>query len=94
MDLGWKEAGPIDVGGRTRALAVDVTNPNTILAGGVSGGMWKSTDKGATWQMKSTTSQVLSVTSLAQDPRPGNTNTWYYASGEYRGSANDRGRTA
>lgn len=93
MDLGWKEAGPIDVGGRTRALAVDVTDPNTILAGGVSGGMWKSTDKGATWQMKSTTSQVLSVTSVAQDPRAGQTNTWYYASGELLGSADDRGHT-
>lgn len=94
MDLGWKEAGPVDVGGRTRALAVDVTNPNTILAGGVSGGIWKSTDKGATWQMKSTTSQILSVTSIAQDTRSGHTDTWYYTSGEYSGSANDRGRTA
>jgi PKD domain/Secretion system C-terminal sorting domain len=91
MDLGWKEAGPVDVGGRTRALAIDVTDPNTIIAGGVSGGMWKSTDKGATWQMKSTTSQVLSVTSVAQDIRSGHTDTWYYASGEARGSAHHRG---
>jgi hypothetical protein len=94
MDLGWKEAGPVDVGGRTRALAVDVTNPNTILAGGVSGGMWKSTDKGAIWEMKSTTSQVLSVTSVAQDPRAGHTNTWYYASGEWDGSGPDLGYNA
>ena len=94
MDLGWKEAGPYDVGGRTRALAIDITDPNTILAGGVSGGMWKSTDKGATWQMKSTTSQVLSVTSIAQDTRSGHTNTWYYASGEARGSAHHRGNSS
>ena len=33
--------------------------------------------------MKSTTSQILSVTPLAQDPRPGQTNTWYYGTGEY-----------
>lgn len=89
MDLGWKEAGPVDVGGRTRALAIDVNDPNTIIAGGVSGGIWKSTDKGATWQMKSTTSQILSVTSLAQDTRSGHTNNWYYATGEYQGSAGD-----
>ena len=29
-NISWKEAGPYDVGGRTRALAVDVKNPNTI----------------------------------------------------------------
>jgi hypothetical protein len=92
-DLGWKEAGPRDVGGRTRALAIDVTNSNTIIAGGVSGGIWKSTDKGATWQMKSTTSQILSVTSVVQDPRAGQTNTWYYATGEFDGTAGDQGYT-
>ena len=85
MDLGWKEAVQYDVGGRTRALAIDINDPNTIIAGGVSGGIWKSTDKGATWQMKSTTSQVLSVTSIAQDPRNGQTNNWYYATGEFLG---------
>lgn len=79
----WKEAGPNDVGGRTRALAIDVTDPNTILAGGVSGGMWKSTDNGATWKIKSTPLQVLSVTSIAQDKRPGFTDNWYYVCGEY-----------
>ncbi len=93
MDLGWKEAGPNDVGGRTRALAIDITNPNIIIAGGVSGGIWKSTDKGATWTIKSTTDQNLSVTSVAQDTRQGHTNTWYYASGEFLGSAQDMGYT-
>ncbi|MEE9429585.1 MAG: T9SS type A sorting domain-containing protein [Melioribacteraceae bacterium] len=88
-ELGWQEAGPSNVGGRTRALAVDLTNSNTIIAGGASGGIWKSTDKGSTWTMKSTTSQILSVTSIAQDPRNGQTNTWYYSTGEFSGSAAD-----
>ncbi|MFO7445292.1 MAG: sialidase family protein [Ignavibacteriaceae bacterium] len=91
----WNEAGPYDVGGRTRALAVDVTNPNTILAGGASGGIWKSTDNGESWVLKSGTSNILSVTTIAQDPRPGFTNIWYYASGEYMGgSGEDLGSTA
>ncbi len=96
MDLGWKEAGPNDVGGRTRALAIDITDPNTIIAGGVSGGIWKSTNKGATWQMKSTTNQILSVTTVAQDPRSGYTNNWYYGTGEFfwGNSAQDRGEYA
>ncbi|MFH1196808.1 MAG: PKD domain-containing protein [bacterium] len=83
----WQEAGPKDVGGRTRALAVDKTNPNVIIAGGVSGGIWKSTDKGVTWAMKSSPEDFLSVTSIAQDPRSGSTNIWYYTTGEYDGNS-------
>ena len=95
VNLNWKEAGPNDVGGRTRALAVDVTNPNVIIAGGVSGGIWKSTDNGASWKLKSSPSTILSVTSIAQDTRPGFTNIWYYSTGELGGnSGNDLGFTA
>jgi len=87
----WQNAGPLDIGGRTRALAVDVSNDQTIIAGGVSGGIWKSTDGGSTWSLKSNPNQQLSVTALAQDPRPGHTNVWYYGAGEFRGnSASDR----
>jgi len=94
-DLVWKEAGPNDVGGRTRALAIDKTNSSVIIAGGVSGGIWKSINNGTSWTMKSTTNQVLSVTSLAQDPRTGNTNNWYYTTGEFSGnSAADRSQKA
>ncbi len=93
--LTWAEAGPNNVGGRTRALAVDVTNPNVIIAGGISGGIWKSTNNGATWVLKSSTSQILSITSIAQDPRSGSTQNWYYTTGEFDGnSARDRGGSA
>lgn len=89
----WSETGPFDVGGRTRALAVDRRDPNVILAGGVSGGIWKSTDGGETWALKSDPAQQLSVTSLAQDPT--SPDVWYYTTGEYRGnSASDRGFVA
>jgi len=39
------------VGGRSRALELDVSDGayQTILAGGVSGGMWRTTDGGANW---------------------------------------------
>jgi len=91
----WQFAGPVDVGGRTRALAVDVTNSNTLLAGGVSGGIWKSTDGGNSWSLKNTPLEPLSVTSLAQDTRSGHTDTWYYTTGEHNGnSATDRGSVA
>ncbi len=91
----WKEAGPNDVGGRTRALAIDHTNSNTIIAGGVSGGIWKSTDGGQTWTLKTAMDVPLGVTWIAQDPRSGQNATWYYTSGEYSGSsADDRGSVA
>ena len=93
-NITWKEAGPVDVGGRTRALAVDLKNPNIVIAGGVSGGIWKSTDNGSSWSLKSTTNQLLSITAIAQDPRDGQTNTWYASGGEFDGSAQDLGYTA
>jgi len=89
----WTFSGPNDVGGRTRALGIDQRDPDVIIAGGVSGGIWKSTDGGSTWTMKTDPSQNMSVTWIAQDPT--NPDVWYYASGEFNGnSASDRGHTA
>ncbi|MCA9742611.1 MAG: T9SS type A sorting domain-containing protein [Deferribacteres bacterium] len=85
--LQWVHRGPYNVGGRTRALAVDVSNENVILAGGVSGGMWRSDDAGNSWQRTTDLAVLPSVTSIAQDTRPGKTNVWYYGTGELFGSA-------
>jgi len=91
----WVEAGPSDVGGRTRTLVVDAADSRTLLVGGITGGIWKSIDKGITWRSVSVPGQDPGVTALAQDPRPGHTNTWYYGSGEWRGdfASSDRGST-
>ena len=83
----WREVGPTDVGGRTRALAVDVRDPDIIMAGGVSGGVWKSTDGGQTWELKTGMDVPLSVTWIAQDPRSGYQDTWYYTTGEFSGNS-------
>lgn len=91
----WTEAGPNDVGGRTRALAYDAGNPATILAAGVSGGIWKSTNGGASWRLVTSAAEGVGFTALAQDPRPGFRNYWYAAGGEYTGgSQSGRGGTA
>lgn len=47
----WIEIGPSNVGGRTRAILIDKNDPTgeTVWAGGVSGGLWKSTDGGNSW---------------------------------------------
>ncbi len=44
----WREIGPMRAG-RTRALAGVASEPSTFYFGGVNGGVWKTTDGGATW---------------------------------------------
>lgn len=87
QNLDWSRRGPYNVGGRTRALTIDVTNENVINAAGVSGGMWRSIDGGQSWTKTTLPGELHSVTCLIQDTRAGKTNTWYYGAGEYRGSA-------
>jgi len=79
----WKLRGPINIGGRTRALAIDVLDENKILIGGVSGGMWRSDDGGETWLKTTRPEQLQSVSCLAQDIRAGKENVWYQGTGEY-----------
>lgn len=45
-NLVWEERGPIDVGGRTRAIMIDPNDPThqTVWVGSVSGGLWKVTN--------------------------------------------------
>ncbi|HTP12597.1 MAG TPA: hypothetical protein VMM37_03180, partial [Bacteroidota bacterium] len=65
--LTWSSRGPYNQGGRTRALAYDLSDAtgNTILAGGVSGGMWRSTDGGASWtRTSSLADSIQSVSCL------------------------------
>ncbi|WP_282079777.1 T9SS type A sorting domain-containing protein [Aquimarina algiphila] len=83
----WQNRGPYNVGGRTRALAIDRTNENIILAGGVSGGLWRSTNGGESWRKVTNRRQSPSITCIIQDPRPGQHNTWYYGSGERFGNS-------
>jgi photosystem II stability/assembly factor-like uncharacterized protein len=87
----WKSRGPFNVGGRTRALALDVTNENIILAGGVSGGLYRSTDGGQTWREATNDRQAPSITAIAQDTRKNRTNIWYYATGERLGNSASAG---
>lgn len=78
----WQNRGPYNQGGRTRAVALDVTDTNTILVGQVTGGMWRSTNGGQSFTQSITPQQLHSCTCVAQDTRPGNTNVWYYGTGE------------
>ena len=85
--LTWTARGPYNIGGRTRALGIDVLNDSILLAGSVSGNMWRSTDQGNNWTAVSTPQQIHDITCIAQDPRPNHTSTWYYGTGEAYGAS-------
>lgn len=83
----WNERGPVNQGGRTRAIAVDLDDESVLLAGAVSGGMWRSEDTGTTWTRVTDIGTMQSVTCVVQDSRPGTRNVWYYGTGEYRANS-------
>ncbi len=84
--LQWTERGPFNIGGRSRTFAADVEHPGVLIAGCVDGGIWKSTDDGASWKLKLTPQQTHSTSCIAQDTRPGKRHLWYVGTGEFRGS--------
>jgi len=85
--LNFSQRGPWNVGGRTRALAIDVSNENVLIAGSCSGGMWRSTDQGQSWTPTTSNVQYKSVSCVTQDIRVGHQNVWYYGSGEAFGAS-------
>ncbi len=64
QDLSFRFMGPA-VGNRISAAAGVVGDPNTSYAGAASGGVWKSTDKGATWAPISDAMPVQAIGALA-----------------------------
>lgn len=76
--LKWESAGPDNIGGRTRAMLIDRNNPNILYAGGVAGGLWKSTNKGASWYIVDAQAENMNIASICQT----NDGTIYYGTGE------------
>lgn len=88
----WTLIGPITSiptnggAGRLNFVRFEPGNSNTIYVGSPAGGLWKSTDGGATWSSNTDQiSQVIGCTDIAIDPT--NVNTMYLATGD--GDAGD-----
>ncbi len=64
----WQPHGPGNIGGRSRALLIHRTQNNLMWTAGVAGGIWKSTDSGASWQAKGDLLVNIAVNSIIQDP--------------------------
>lgn len=66
--------------GRINAIAVDPNNENIWYAGAPAGGLWKSTDAGATWTNLFDDFLQIGVSGIAIDPN--DSNTVYIATGD------------
>jgi uncharacterized protein (TIGR03437 family) len=80
----WLPLGPGNIGGRTRSLLIQPSNPNVMYAGGVAGGVWKTTNGGGTWTPLTDLLPNLAVSSLVMDPK--NSNVIYAGTGEGYGN--------
>ena len=76
----WEQVGPGNIGGRTRQLVIDANNPDTMYTAAVAGGVWKTTDGGASWNTNFDAQANIAVSSLVMDP--GNSNILYAGTGE------------
>jgi photosystem II stability/assembly factor-like uncharacterized protein len=80
----WSWLGPGNFGGRIRSIVIDPSNPKTMYVGGVTGGVFKTTNGGKTWRPLDDFMANLGVSTLvspAAAPR-----TLYAGTGESSGS--------
>lgn len=70
LGLNWIDMGPDNAPGRVRAMIFDKTDETgrTIIAAGTTGGLWKTTNLGATWNKINQDNQNLYVSYLTQAP--------------------------
>ncbi len=83
----WETLGPVNVGGRTLALAINPENPDIIFAGSASGGLWKSSTGGVgldAWEYVRTGFPVLGVGAIDFDPN--NPSVMFIGTGESYGT--------
>lgn len=78
--LSWTSIGPNNIGGRVRSILVDPSNSNTVYAGSVSGGVWKSTNAGTSWNPTKDAAPNLVIGCMAMDPN--NSSVIYAGTGE------------
>ena len=77
--------GPSNLGGITRSVKIDISDPsgNTMISGGDSSGVFRTTNGGNSWSKVSSNSDIHNATVIAQDPKEDNQNIWYYGTGEF-----------
>lgn len=88
--LAWSQLGPGNIGGRVRSILINPFNSGIIYAASVSGGVWKTTNRGASWFPLKDNMENLAVCAMTFEGS--NTNTIYAGTGEgYYNFDNRRG---
>ena len=98
----WELEGPTNIGGRLTDLAIDPSDPDTVYVAAATGGVWKSTDGGATVQKAWDDDNAQAIGAIAIGPdgavwagtgelNPGGGSITFGGSGIYR--SDDGGRT-
>ncbi len=77
----WNSVGPNVVAGRVRAILYDRVDPNRVVLGAATGGIWVSTDGGSNWSAVNDFASSLTISGLAQDPN--DANVLYAGTGEW-----------
>lgn len=87
----WRPVGPFPIAtslttsGRINSIAVAPANPSILYIGAATGGVWKSSDGGASWLSQTDTQCSTAMGSIAIDPF--NSDIIYAATGENNFSA-------
>lgn len=76
----WTYLGPNNAGGRSRAIAIRPDNPSIMLASGVAGGIFRSTNAGTTWIPMDDAMQNMAVVTI--EIAPSNPAVVYAGTGE------------
>src|SRR6266571_2027292 len=66
--LEFREIGPATMGGRIDDFAVVESNPNIVYVGTASGGVWKTTNNGTTWESVFDKESVSTIGDIAIAP--------------------------
>ncbi|MDN5857458.1 MAG: hypothetical protein L0H84_02440 [Pseudonocardia sp.] len=82
---GWEWLGPGNIGGRTRGLVIDPTQPMRMWAASAGGGVWFTGDGGTKWEPVDDFLANLACTCLAIDPS--RSSRMYVGTGEGFGNA-------
>lgn len=83
----WDFAGPTNIGGRITDLALHPSRPNTLLAAAATGGLFRSTDLGQTWEPLFDDQPFLSMGDIAI--APSDPDVIYVGTGEANGGHNN-----
>jgi len=83
----WQNFGPDTISGRIISIAFHPTDSNTFLVGAASGGLWRTTDYGLSWNCLTDDYFTMGVGAVVYNPQ--NPNSILIATGEAYGFGNE-----